>query len=357
MRAALRCALAAAAVAGAVSPLAALNIADTERFTLVSGSLNGRAKVFDGLAGVHMEGEWAGGRTVPGVAYRVSHTRAPGREFEQFYDENGHLVSGVELRVAGSQGRSLPHFEGEFGRKHHDVANREITVFTRGVFRNGRGLEYRGEFSYLPAAGATERGVVQGYYLFYGDLVDMEEDDETETGLFLSDAVFPGSMMRFFRADAEYLAAFQEKLRSDTRDAQARVANRQERQRRFEFAMSLISVAAQAYGGQVLGGQSGGLGGLGGGSVAGFPLGGLGGGGGGGAVNPLGALLGGGSSGGRGQLALGLVQTLLDTPGELKGDSLKDMAVRNLVQAGMGKLVDDPKFSEQLSELVIKNLE
>lgn len=230
MRATLRRALTAAALAAVVSPLAALNIADTERFTLVSGSLNGRAKVFDGLAGVHMEGEWSGGRTVPGLAYRVSHERAPGREFEQFYDENGHLTRGVELRVAGSPGTSLPHFEGEFGRKHHDVANRDVTVFTRGVFRNGHGLEYRGEFSYLPAAGATERGAVQGYYLFYGDLVDVEEDDETETGLFLSDAVFAGSMVRFYRADAEYLAAFQEKLRADLQSAQVRVANRRERQ-------------------------------------------------------------------------------------------------------------------------------
>jgi len=345
--------LVAAMLAAGVSSLAALDVSDTGRFTLVSGSLNGQGKVFDGHTGVHIEGEWSAGRTLPERAYRVSHSKAPSRDFEQFYDENGHLVRGVELLAAGSLGRVLPHFEGEFARRYHDAANREVTVLARGVYRNGVGLEYRGEFSYLPAAGFIERGIVQGYYLFYGDLVDVEEGDETETGLFLSDATLPGAMMRFYRADAEYLALFQEKLRGDLQDAQVRAANRQERQRRFEFAMSLINVAAQAYGGQLLAGQSGGLGG---GSVAGLPLGGLVGGGGGAGGNPLGALLGGGSSGGRGQFALGLVQSVLNTPGETQPESLKDMAVRSLVNAGMGKLVEDPEFAEQLSGLVTESL-
>ncbi|MCU1716364.1 hypothetical protein [Pseudomonas sp. 5P_3.1_Bac2] len=224
----------------------ALEVTDSQRFTCQQGDcFAGDGTVWDALLGVSMQGPWAKGRTQPGQTYTLSLPSAPGSYFKQRYGQDGLLESGDSPRSVGVQNAVVGFFNGTYTRIQHPfMRGAQIAVIDKGLYNTGTGFEYRGRFQYLPAKGGEAGRWASGYYVFYGDKVDTEEQ-QSEHGMFISDETPGGTQVRFVKADPSYLPLLQEKYQRDLQIAQGEF-RRQDSQRQWLQALSLLSSVAVA---------------------------------------------------------------------------------------------------------------
>lgn len=192
----------------------ALDVSDPRRYTCREGDCaNGEGVVHDAYLQVTMKGRFAGGATIPGIRYTVTSLLSPERKFSQVYGKDGLLSEGEQPRTVAFLG-TIPFFKGTYVRVNHPFVRLPMPVLRKGVYDTGTGFEYRGRFEFLPAKSGIHTHVASGYYIFFGDKVDTE-DNETETGLYVSDETLVGMPVRFSKAQPAYLAQMQMKYQRD----------------------------------------------------------------------------------------------------------------------------------------------
>lgn len=324
----------------AALPALALDVSDRARFECKQGNcINGPGVVWDAVLSVYMHGNWSNGKTIPGATYTLTAPIAPGRQFKQVYGQDGMLDSGEQPRTLGATGGVMPVFRGTYGRTTHAFLRQRISVITQGVYDTGVGIEYRGRFEYLSAKSGMRTGWASGYFIFYGDRIDTEED-EKETGLYISDETPGGAQVRFVKADPSYLAVLQRKYQSDMALAQGEFQE-QEAEKKWRSALSVIGNVAFA-----LAAGNGGMGGMGGGGdfsgtlAAGLMAGGQPGSAG---LGALGAMAGGGGGGASGSdlagsIAMGLVSGMFNQGGDVNVGALASQAIGAAVGADNSQL-------------------
>jgi hypothetical protein len=244
----------------AAATASALDVSDPRRFECKQGDcMNGPGVVWDALLGVRMQGNWAGGHTIPGATYTVTVPIAPNKQFKQVYGQDGMLDSGDQPRSIGGFNGVVPVFRGSYGRITHAFLRQPVAVIKQGVYDSDIGIEYRGRFEYLAAKSGMQTGWGSGFYIFYGDKIDIEEN-EKETGLFISDETMGGAAVRFVKADPSYLAVMQKKYQQDMQIAQGEF-KQQESENGWRTALAIIGKVAftMAAGNTGLGGNGNGL--------------------------------------------------------------------------------------------------
>jgi hypothetical protein len=244
----------------AAAAASALDVSDPRRFECKQGNcISGPGVVWDALLGVSMQGNWVGGHTIPGATYTVTVPIAPNKQFKQVYGQDGLLDSGDQPRSIGGFNGVVPSFRGSYGRITHAFLRQSVAVIKQGVYDSGIGIEYRGRFEYLAAKSGMQTGWGSGFYIFYGDKIDTEEN-EKETGLFISDETMGGAAVRFVKADPSYLAVMQKKYQQDMQIAQGEF-KQQESENGWRTALAVIGKVAftMAAGNTGLGGNGNGL--------------------------------------------------------------------------------------------------
>lgn len=244
------------------------------RYTCKQGNCrNGNAVVWDPVYGVEIRGNFVGGKTIAGETYVVTVPSKPERKFEQIFGEDGYLVSGSQPRAGSISNNALPVFTGSFGRIEHTFVNATIPTFNEGVYETGLGFEYHGRFQFMPAADPYRSQQAAGYYIFFGEFIDREEN-EHETGLFVSDIMFPGSGATFYKASPGYLAEMQERYQRNLHITKKEDAERAQRESRWKSILGMVGQIAMNYAAGSVGGSLGGSSPLGGLSLGGSSLGG-----------------------------------------------------------------------------------
>jgi hypothetical protein len=245
-------------LAGAAGVATALDVSDERRFVCKQGDCrNGQGTVWDAFLSMTMQGNWAGGHTIPGATYILVSPVAPDRKFKQVYGQDGFLASGDQPRTIAAMNGIVPFFSGTYTRLTHAFMRQPVAVVKQGVYNTGTGFEYRGRFEYLPSKGGMAMGLGSGYYIFYGDKIDTEED-EKETGLFVSEETLGGAPVRFVKATPGYLAVMQRKYQRDLQLAQVEF-KQQEAEKGWRTAFAVLGKVALtlASGGGNLGGGGG----------------------------------------------------------------------------------------------------
>lgn len=185
--------------------LYAFNGKDTNRYECKSGNcVNGSGTVLEYVSGISYSGEWKNGNTIPGLPYRLSHPKTRGEKLEIYFSEDGLPEKGTSLRSCAITD-FLPRFTGNYKRIQNPFLRGTVGIFKDGVYDTGMGIEYRGRFDYIPAKGYEAGYEAIGYFIFYGDKVDIEEN-ETTSGLFISDVTYAYAPIQFFPARPDYLA-------------------------------------------------------------------------------------------------------------------------------------------------------
>lgn len=198
----------------------ALDISDARRYVCKQGGcVNGPGVVYDAYLQLQIKGTFAGGHTVPGASYSLSSARAPGQTFTQVYGQDGMLEQGDQPRSVGFSG-PVPFFRGSYSRIDHPFMKMRIPVPREGVYDTGIGIEYRGRFEFIAAKSGMHTSVGSGFYIFFGDKVDLE-DKETLTGLFVSGETLAGAPIMFAKAEPSYLAVLQQRYQRDMQIAQS----------------------------------------------------------------------------------------------------------------------------------------
>lgn len=242
---------------------AALDVTDPNRFTCRQGNcVNGQGTAWDMILSVAMKGVFRNGQTIPGETYTLTVPRAPGKTYRQVYGANGLLAEGDMPRTLGGMGEAIPYFSGEYQTIRHAFMRDNVAVIKRGVYYTGIGIEYRGRFEYLAARSGIHSGIASGYYIFYGDKIDTEED-EKETGLFISDEILAATPVRFIKATPSYLAHLQRQYLQELELAKSDFAEK-DAEKKWRTALAIIGRVSMALAGGGLGGNGGGGGGLGG---------------------------------------------------------------------------------------------
>jgi hypothetical protein len=220
-----------AALLLAAAPARALHGGDERLFKCERGDCqNGQGGARSYLTSVLFEGSWRGGHTVPGESYRLSHPVKPGSHWKAVYADNGLQDSGDMLFGLGLRGRALPVFSGSFAHVEHPFARMRVAVPRRGQLDDGNGYLYQGRFEYLPARNTMNSNLVEGTYIFFGTVVDTEEN-RRETGLWVSNVQPNGLAPMFHKADPGFLMAMQRRHQKDLQIADVEFAERAERQR------------------------------------------------------------------------------------------------------------------------------
>ncbi len=238
------------------TPLLGLDVSQGYLFKVLSGSLNGHARVLDKQNNLVIEGEWRSGKTVPGQVYRVHHVIYPDHVYEQVYDQDGFLEKGIVICATTAMMTSEPpRLEGEFKTIKHPMIRRHpamddrITVATSGTYYNGVGLEYRGAFEFIPARDAVGDQLAMGYYVFSGEVVDTD-DGTSESGLYFSSITAPGLAILFTKATPKYLAQVEENFRKNLAEAQRDYAQRDlidQKWDRFFKALAFVADLTTSY--------------------------------------------------------------------------------------------------------------
>lgn len=259
----LRAATLAAGALGWVGAASALDVSRTDFYPCEQGNcVNGYGVVRDVVYSKWIEGNWRAAQTIPGERYLVSHPQTRGKKYEQYYGADGLIERGTTLRVLGTTGRSVPMFTGTYTRIDHPFMRQRIATPQEGVYTLGNGLEYRGQFDYLPVKGYQAGQITMGHFIFFGEKVDTE-DDTRETGLFVSDtSVSSGAVIRFVKARPDYMVVLQQQFQRDQMMA-ADDFQQQERDKAWRTAFAILGQVALGMAG------SGGGGGFGGGNMSG----------------------------------------------------------------------------------------
>lgn len=241
---------------------AAIDISNEYRYACRAGNCsNGQGTVWDAGLGILLQGTWADGKSIPGQPYTATVPRVPKRSFTQVFGKDGLLAQGDQPRGI-SFGAVLPYFSGSFGRVEHPFVRLRMPVPRDGVYHTGTGIEYRGRFEYLPSKSGTALNNASGVHIFFGEKVDTEEN-ESETGLFISGDTLSGTPIMFMRAEPAYLALLQKRYQRDMAIAQEEFRE-QESARKWSAVLGVLTQVALT-----LAGGGGGGGGRGGGSLGG----------------------------------------------------------------------------------------
>lgn len=205
---------------GLANSASALDVGDERRYVCRQGTcVNGVGTVFDAYLSLSMSGNWSGGRTIPGATYTLTSLRSPEQKFTQVYGQDGFLEKGDQPRSLGFSGK-IPYFRGSYGRVDHPFMRMRMPVPREGVYDTMMGIEYRGRFEFLPAKSGLHTNIGSGYFIFFGDKVDTE-DNETESGLYVSDESLAGAPVLFVKAAPSYLATMQMKYQQAMSIAQS----------------------------------------------------------------------------------------------------------------------------------------
>ena len=239
------------------SSIQAIEVSNPARFECRQGNCtNGQGTVWDAGQMWMMQGNWRNGASIPGETYTVTLPSVPGRVFKQIYGSDGLLERGDVPRSLSVGNGVVPYFSGTFKHIQHAFVRAPVAVISSGVYNTGTGFEYRGRFEYLPSKGGLSINAASGYYVFYGDLVDTEEN-ETESGIYISDDTIGGTIVRFVKGDPSYLAVLQEKYQRDMQLAKVEVRKQESEQRseqNWSSALSIIgNVALAVAGGGAIG--------------------------------------------------------------------------------------------------------
>ncbi len=246
-----------AALVAALSPsVHALDISNADFYKCVQGDCrNGQGIVHDMYQNQMLEGNWQGSKTIPGQRYLVSHPLTKGKKYEQFYGADGLMDRGSQIRGFGAM-NIVPVFTGSFGRLDHAFMRARLAVPYEGVYALGNGIEYRGRFDYMPAKGTEAGRITMGHIIFYGDKVDLE-DNNKEIGLFVSNsAVVGGGVVMFMPARPDYMALLQQQYQ---RDLQIAVSDfrQQESEKAWRTAFAILGQVALTMAGSSGGGGGG----------------------------------------------------------------------------------------------------
>ncbi|BAP44606.1 YVTN beta-propeller repeat family protein [Pseudomonas sp. StFLB209] len=227
-----------------VSQLAmARDISDPQRYSCLQGDCRmGQGIVRDNLLGVDLRGRWSNASTVAGEIYTVTLPRVPERQFVQRYGADGLLDSGDSPLSLGVIGQVVPSFSGTYKRIEHPFVRSVVAVIDQGVYDTGTGIQYRGRFQYLPSRGVAAGHWTHGYWVFYGDQVDLEEN-EREHGLYVSSESAAAMKVTFFKADPGYLAILENKRRRDLEIA-GEEFDEQASRKRWLYALSILGEVA-----------------------------------------------------------------------------------------------------------------
>lgn len=231
------------ALALAVQTASAKDIGDPQRFTCLQGDCRmGQGTVRDNLLGVDLRGRWSNASTVAGETYTVTLPNVPGKQFVQRYAADGMLESGDNPLSLGVIGRVVPSFSGTYKRIEHPFVRSVVAVIDQGMYDTGTGIQYRGRFQYLPSRGVAAGHWTTGYWVFYGDRVDVEEN-ESEHGLYVSNESAAATKVMFFKADPGYLAILENKRRRDLEIAGEEFSEQASR-KRWLYALSILGEVA-----------------------------------------------------------------------------------------------------------------
>lgn len=224
------------------APASALDVSDARRFKCTQGNCrNGVGTAWDAALGLSMHGPYAGGATVAGETYLLAVPSAPNRKFELIYAADGLPERGSQPRAINIQNGTLPVFTGTYGRQEHPFQHVTIAPWSEGVYDTGFGVEYKGRFQFVPAPDQHTYSA-PGYYVFYGDVVDHDENEQT-TGLYVSDLAFSGLPVKFFKASPGYLAEMQDRYQASLSKTQTG-ANREQRESRWKSVLGVIGKIA-----------------------------------------------------------------------------------------------------------------
>ncbi len=314
------------ALLGAAGGAQGLEVSNPARFECRQGNCsNGQGVVWDAAQMLMMQGDWRNGATIPGQTYTITLPAAPGKVFKQVYGADGLLERGDAPRSLTVVNGVVPYFSGTFKHIQHAFARAPVAVISSGVYNTGTGFEYRGRFEYLPSKGGLSINAASGYFVFYGDLVDTEEN-ESESGLYISDDTIGGTSVRFVKGDPSYLAVLQDKYQRDMQLAQGEF-RKQESEQKWRSALSIIgNVALAATAGGALDGSN--------------PLGG-------GLLPGISGLANGYTSNVGNDIAIGMVSSMFN-------QNVADLAVQSLALQAVGPSAGDSTLNGMLTQVVLK---
>ncbi len=222
----------------------ALDISDARRYVCKQGGCaNGPGVVYDAYLQLQIKGSFAGGQTIPGASYTLTSARSPGQTFTQVYGKDGLLEQGDQPRSVGFS-TPIPFFRGSYGRIDHPFMRMRLPVPRDGVYDTGVGIEYRGRFEFIAAKSGMHTSVGSGFYVFFGDKVDLEEK-ETQSGLFVSAENLAGAPIMFTKAEPSYLAIMQQRYQRDMQIAQSDFRE-QESEQRWRSVLAVVGKVTYA---------------------------------------------------------------------------------------------------------------
>ncbi len=209
--------------------------------------LNGQGKVWDKFRKFFIEGTWTNGKSIPNEKYTVTSPVDPDRKFSQIFGEDGKLKFGDFPTGQNIFAKGVPYFSGEYIKIDDPFIKNSYSAIKSGLYNDGFKTEYRGRFEFLPTRIEGQRYVAlpYGYFIFYGDKVDIKEDKK-ETGLYVSDLYMLGANPTFTKADAAYLVAMQKKYQFDI--AQSKIDFKEwEAEKQWVDALALIGNIAMSF--------------------------------------------------------------------------------------------------------------
>lgn len=310
---------------GTASSVQAIEVSNPARFECRQGNCsNGQGSVWDAGQRLMLQGNWRNGASIPGETYTVTLPGVPGKVFKQVYAADGLLERGDAPRSLNVVNGVVPYFSGTFKHIKHAFAKAPVAVISSGVYNTGTGLEYRGRFEYLPSKGGLSVNAASGYFVFYGDLVDTVEN-ETESGIYISDDTIGGTTVRFVKGDPSYLAVLQGKYQRDMQLAKSEVI-KQKSEQNWSSALSIIGNVALAVAGS--------------GGIGGGPLGG-------GMLTGISGLADGYRGNVSNDIAINLVSSMFNQ--DAAGLDVQSLALR-----AVGSSVGDSSLSRKLTQVVLK---
>lgn len=211
------------------------------------------------LDGTEITGMRVNGEQVAGT-YEVRWPCLPGKSVSITYDAARRPVSGTVVRacVPDTMAMSKPPraatFTGSFATLNNPFTRETISSYQSGIYTDGRGISWEGEFDYIPIRDSVELPgygktfTRSGAFVFVGAKIDPELD-EVVRGLFISEPTRPEQDIRLIRARPDYLEALRSTFVADRAANAAELAEEKRASREaFNTFLGLATSAAVIYG-------------------------------------------------------------------------------------------------------------
>lgn len=231
---------------------------DGNRGDCLSGNCKNGSGTVRFLDGDEITGDWVDKHTVAGH-YEFRRACWPDKALPVTLDGDGNFVEGEVVRCGAgalgmlSSGSRPTFYKGSWATDYNPFTKQSINTYKTGTYTDAAGVEWQGEFSYIPVRESYKdvqvgkTAITKGAFIFIGTRVDAQLDEQTR-GLFISESTIPNAEIRFLRARPDYLQQLRETFVADRAlEAAEREADARASRELFGNIVKFLGVAANAY--------------------------------------------------------------------------------------------------------------